>query len=77
MNYFEDILYYMNEVEKVKCLHNTEKKAYVLKKLKEQIGEDNYNKYDVLIDNAIEFLIKLSYKELKIKFNRMKKNCVC
>ena len=77
MDYFEEILYFMNEVEKIKCLKNTEKKGYVIEKIKEKIGEDNYDKYDVLIDNTIEFLIKLSYKELKIKFNKLKKSCIC
>ena len=77
MNYFEDILYFMNEVEKIKCFKNSEKKGYVIEKIKERIGKEEYNKYDILIDNTIEFLIKLSYKELKIKFNKLKKNCIC
>ena len=77
MDYFEDILYFMNEVEKIKCLKNSEKKGYVIEKIKERIGKEEYNKYDIIIDNTIEFLIKLSYKELKIKFNKLKKNCIC
>ena len=77
MNYFEDILYFMNKCEKLKSLSGVEKKGYVIKKIIEKIGEKDYNNYNVLIDNTIEFLIKLSYKELKIKFNKLKKNCIC
>lgn len=77
MDIFEEVLYYMNEVEKIKCLKNSEKKGYVLEKIKGTIGKEEYEKYDILIDNTIEFLIKLSYKELKIQFNKLKKNCIC
>jgi hypothetical protein len=77
MNYFEDILYFMNEFEKLNVLSGVEKKGYVIKKIIEKIGEKDYEKYDLLINNTIEFLIKLSYKELKIKFNKLKKNCIC
>ena len=77
MDIFENILYYMNEGEKLKVLSGVEKKGYVIKKIKEKIGEEQYDKYNILIDNTIEFLIKLSYKELKIKFNKLKKSCIC
>ena len=74
---FENVLYYMNEGEKLKVLSGVEKKGYVIEKIKERIGKEDYEKYDLLINNTIEFLIKLSYKELKIKFNKLKKNCIC
>ena len=54
MDYFEDILYFMNEVEKIKCFKNSEKKGYVVEKIKERIGKEEYEKYDILIDNARE-----------------------
>ena len=74
---FENVLYYMNEGEKLKVLSGVEKKGYVIEKIKERIGKEDYEKYDLLINNTIEFLIKLSYKELKIKFNKLKKSCIC
>lgn len=62
----------MTDAEKIK---DVDKKDFVKSQIIKIIGQDEYDKYNNLIDNTIEFIIFLSHN--KKLLNKINKKCCC
>jgi hypothetical protein len=54
------ILSFMLKVEKVKKLRGIEKKKWVLKRVKELLGDEAYDRYEPMIIVSIDMVVSLS-----------------
>ncbi len=65
----------MEKVESFVDMTGQEKKAYVIEEIKEQIGLEEYEEYENIIDNVIEFVIAMSRNQYDLNLNRIVKCC--
>lgn len=65
----------MEKVESFVDMTGLEKKSYVIEEIKEQIGLAEYEEYENIIDNVIEFVIAMSRNQYDLNLNRIAKCC--
>lgn len=71
---YDYILLYMKKAEFYIKSGGKDKKKYVLKKIKEILGDDSFEKYEPFIQVSIDFIITLSRnKGILLSFNN---NCL-
>lgn len=73
---YQFILVCIKDASKLKSLNNDEKKSFVLKKIKDILPTDVYERYNPMIDKAIDFLVYLSkHPELLKGIKNLHKIC--
>jgi hypothetical protein len=73
---YELLLEDMTVAEKSKRLvTGKQKHAFVLRQLKKQLGEDVYERYEPFILQSIDFIIKVSKKQIRLLLNSTQKKC--
>ena len=58
-----------------KQINNINKKINVLAKLKELIGNKHYNRFEPMLDPAIDFIFEMSQSNKLLK--KLKNKCIC
>ena len=66
---FDIIIKFMEQTEKEKGISGRLKKEIVISLIKELLGEETFERYELFISASIEFIIKMS-KGYKIKINK-------
>ena len=65
----------MNTVESFVEMSGEQKKEYVIEQLKVLLDEIEYQQYEDIISNLIEFLIAMSKNKYDLKLNKITKCC--
>jgi len=76
-NIIELIIKTMEEIEQFVDKTGMEKKAYVLKALRETMDEELFERYEYFIIITIDFIVKVSKKGVKLNLNKNKKCLSC
>ena len=72
-----DLVNFMSEAEKLKELKSGEdKKQYTLIKIKNLLGNDDYDKYEPIISIIIDLLVSLINKQITIFKKKGWGNCL-
>lgn len=58
-----------------KQITNTNKKINVLSRLKELIGNKHYNRFEPMLDPAIDFIFQVAQSNKLLK--KLKNSCIC
>ncbi len=74
-NIIELIIKTMEEIEQFVGKTGLEKKAYVMRSLKDTMDDEIFQRYEYFIGITIDFIVKVSKKGVKINLNNMKKKC--
>jgi len=74
-NIIELIIGYMEDVEQLVDKTGVDKKAFVMNSIKDIMGQEAYNRYRYFIGITIDFIVKVSKKEIKLNLNNIKKKC--
>ena len=75
---YNQILKYMKVAERhVKSNQGIDKKKYVLRKIKENIGDDVFERYEPFIDISIDFIITISKNGRILKLFKKTKLFCC
>lgn len=69
---YNNILKLMEDIDSFTSLTGTEKKEYVLLRMKEKLGNDRYNQMYDIIDTVIETVVMVS-RNKKLRINVKKK----
>jgi hypothetical protein len=73
---YQFILVCIKEASKLKSLNNEEKKSFVLQKIRDILPTDVYERYNPMIDKAIDFIVFLSkHPELLKGIKNISKLC--
>jgi len=75
-NIIDIILKLMEKVEDFIDMKGEEKKHFVLKSIRDKIGEESYKRYEYFIGSFIDFAVSIS-KGKKINLNNIKKKYCC
>ena len=65
----------MNTVESFVEMSGEEKKQYVIDQMKVLLDEIEYQQYEEIIENLIEFIIAMSKNNYDLKLNKITKCC--
>ena len=65
----------MNTVESFVEMSGEEKKQYVIEQMKVLLDEIEYQQYEEIIENLIEFIIAMSKNNYDLKLNKITKCC--
>ena len=69
---YDHIKKFMEEIEKFTSLTGSERKEYVLLRMKDRLGDEYYNQMYDVIDTVIETVVRVS-KDRKLRINIKKK----
>ena len=62
-------------IERGAKITNTNKKINVLSKLKELLGDNMFNRFEPMLDPAIDFIFEMSQSNKLLK--KLKNKCIC
>ena len=65
----------MNTVESFVEMSGEKKKQYVIEQMKVLLDEIEYQQYEEIIENLIEFIIAMSKNNYDLKLNKITKCC--
>ena len=72
---FNHIVHYMKKVETIMTANGEEKKQYVLKQIKNVLGNETYERYEPFISASIDFVVSLSRNKKLLKGINSKSLC--
>ena len=75
---YNQVLKYMKIAERhIKSNNGIEKKNFVLRKIKEYLGDESYERYEPFIDISIDFIITISKNGRILKIFKKTKLICC
>lgn len=74
-NIIELIIKTMEEIEQFVDKTGLEKKAYVMRSLKDTMDDEIFQRYEYFIGITIDFIVKVSKKGVKFNLNNQLKKC--
>ena len=63
----------MHMAERDRSMIGTEKKSFVLQRVKSELGETTFERYQPLLEVLIDLLVSISRKEIELVLNKTKR----
>lgn len=74
---FDMVVASMEQVEMLVDMTGEEKKHWVLKQLKDILGDETYDRYKDILPSMIDFIISISKNKYFLSLNNIKEKCSC